>query len=1074
MVKIYNFSGSVPVKISSRYLRIFLAPVLMVLVYMFSAYTGWGQVTVFTESMGTVSGTTTIAVHEANNGFDNDAYTMTQGGATNPGDIRATSVSSGYTGASGGANVWLTSTNNAYGFAIEGIDASAYTGLTVQFGYRKEVGTALPTLVLDYWDGSAYVNVPFTFNEAANATAGWYLSPVISLPAGAQISTLKLRWVKSGTVAARLDDVILKGNASTPIIQVTPSALSGFNYSEGEGPSDSQSYELSASNLTPAEGNITVTGSDHYEVSSDNSNFSGSFNVPYTSGTLASTPVYVRLIEDLDAGNYNLEDVTNSGGGASNTTVTCSGFVIGGPVTYAWTGATDNDYQVSSNWSPSRLSPLANDILQFINGGTYTITNVPAQTIAKLSVTSGTKITFQAAAVSTLTIAGDIGDDLVVSGSGSELNISGTNAMSISLSTGATGLVSGSMSFSGTAHKLLAADASAIIFQNGSSFTAGTSLSGNVFGSASPGSVVFQAGSTYIHVSGSNPFGTGTPVVIFQTGSLFKLTGNTTPSFNGKTYADFELDGTGYTITVTGANAVSIDNLTVTNGTLNFNMTANPGHSIKGNITVANGANLNFNPSAAGTVNLNGSALQTISGPGSINSNANSTIVIDNVAGVTQTSAATLNNVSIASGASFITNGTINGSVIVERFISPWTDAFHGWHLISSPVASQSISPAFTDGTPGNYDFYKWDEVTNLWLNQKEVANGINSFTPGTGYLVAYANASTRQFSGTLNTSDVIAGNLTISGGANSGWNLIGNPFSSAIQWNDGTVWTVPGTIAATAKVWNEPNASYTDVAPGSFIPALNGAMVQVLSGSPVSLTIPAAARVHNATPWYKNDQGSITLIAYDRTNNTAQESIIRLNDQATEGYDAAFDSRFIPGYAPQLYSIAGSEYLSTNTLPNLENNRVIEMGFVKNTATEFSIGLDAENLAPGLVVYLTDKKSGAVTELSQGIEYNFIASEGDDASRFLIHFSALGIDDPASRINYSVYAASGNIYINSLENRDADVIISNLAGQVVLTGRTNGNASTMISAGNLQNGVYLVTVKDSDQVVNRKVMISK
>ena len=287
---------------------------------------GWGQ-TVFTESIGTVTGTTTIAVHETANGFDNDGYTMNQGGAAMPADIRATSVSSGYTGASGLANVYFTSTANSYGFAIEGIDASLYTSLKVQFGYRKESATVLPTLVLDYWDGSAYVNVPFTFNEAANAVVAWYVSPIISLPAGAQISTLKLRWVKSGTASVRIDDIKLTGITSTPSISLSTALFSGFTYVEGVGPSSSQTYNLSGTNLSPASGNVSVTGSSNYEVSTNNSTFSGSVNIPYTSSALASTPVYIRLKSGLPSSNYFNESVANAGGGATTQNVTCNGNV---------------------------------------------------------------------------------------------------------------------------------------------------------------------------------------------------------------------------------------------------------------------------------------------------------------------------------------------------------------------------------------------------------------------------------------------------------------------------------------------------------------------------------------------------------------------------------------------------------------------------------------------------------------------------------------------------------------------------------------------------------------------------
>ena len=59
---------------------------------------------VFTESIGTVPAgpPLSIANHEAADGFDNDSYTM-----SGTADIRGTSVSTGYPGASGGANVFL-------------------------------------------------------------------------------------------------------------------------------------------------------------------------------------------------------------------------------------------------------------------------------------------------------------------------------------------------------------------------------------------------------------------------------------------------------------------------------------------------------------------------------------------------------------------------------------------------------------------------------------------------------------------------------------------------------------------------------------------------------------------------------------------------------------------------------------------------------------------------------------------------------------------------------------------------------------------------------------------------------
>jgi hypothetical protein len=60
----------------------------------------------------------------------------------------------------------------------------------------------------------------------------------------------------------------------------------------------------------------------------------------------------------------------------------------------------------------------------------------------------------------------------------------------------------------------------------------------------------------------------------------------------------------------------------------------------------------------------------------------------------------------------------------MERDISGWgvPTASHGWHFLSSPVAAQSIDPAFTSNPPGNYDFYSWWEATNVWVNYKNTA----------------------------------------------------------------------------------------------------------------------------------------------------------------------------------------------------------------------------------------------------------------------------------------------------------------------------------------------------------------
>jgi hypothetical protein len=249
--------------------------------------------------MGTVGGTTTLAAHETANGFVNTSLTMTQGGVASPADLRATTVSSGYAGASGGANVFFTGTGTL-GFAIEGINASSFTSLSLQFGYRKESASVLPTLTVDYWNGTSYVNIPFTFTQLATATTGWYLSPVIPIPSAGQINGLRLRWTKSGTQSVRIDDVTLTGVLPVPTVNVT-GTFAKFYGNTGLG-SEVQSVSVSGNNLT---NNIVIGPLSGYEFSTSSTGpFSSSLTLNQSGGTVSSTTVFAKLTTSASVGTY--------------------------------------------------------------------------------------------------------------------------------------------------------------------------------------------------------------------------------------------------------------------------------------------------------------------------------------------------------------------------------------------------------------------------------------------------------------------------------------------------------------------------------------------------------------------------------------------------------------------------------------------------------------------------------------------------------------------------------------------------------------------------------------------------
>ena len=389
-------------------------------------------------------------------------------------------------------------------------------------------------------------------------------------------------------------------------------------------------------------------------------------------GLLNNTTYYFKIFPYTNTGSHVNYKIPNTPLQTRATTFSQPA------ITYVWNKTGTASWVEPTNWTPARQNPQTNDILVFNNGATCTVINIPQQTIGQLLVSNATQLSLQADAWNSILIQGGIGTDFLVS-SGARLNLNGGNVLTISLGTQATGLVDGEVHFSNAGHKLTANTAGALVFNGGAQFFAAEGFSGNPFGTTATGSVVFASNSTYIHQSGSNPFSSAN-VVVFQTGSLYKLVSDITPSFSGRTYANVEIDAPSSNITATGSSAVIIDNLIITSGNFNFNVTGNPGHAIKGSIWVAPTATLGFSPLTPATIHLIGSVNQSIGGGGTIETNSQVTLNVNNASGITLLQAITLN------GTLALTDGVVdlNGNILTLGAANMVTGSFSATCMIAA------------------------------------------------------------------------------------------------------------------------------------------------------------------------------------------------------------------------------------------------------------------------------------------------------------------------------------------------------------------------------------------------------
>ncbi len=422
---------------------------------------------------------------------------------------------------------------------------------------------------------------------------------------------------------------------------------------------------------------------------------------------------------------------------------------------------------------------------------------------------------------------------------------------------------------------------------------------------------------------------------------------------------------------------------------------------------------------------------------------------------------------------SLIVMGDIRGSSNVERYIGGWSNLLHGWHFLSSPVSSQEINVFHTPGL-GN-DFYKWDENNQIWVNRTAAGGGLNvdfetEFLPGEGYLIANVAGSTQTFTGVLNNVDVDKTELSYTGVSDlSGWHLLGNPFSSSLIWNR-TNWQL-ANIDATAKIWVESSSSYLDIPSGTgLIPAMQGFMVHV-NTAPGSLVIDATDRSHHGLNWYKYEEiNQIKLTVHDMESNTSQECIIQVIEDATTGFDADYDSRFLAGYAARFYSVIDEVELSTNTLPGLSSETRIPLNFIKNGSSEFNINAEGIDDFQQYTIYLTDLKTSHTQILNYDPVYPFKAEEGDDPGRFILHFSPL--DAVANQaLQIAVFSVGSTIEIRSQVPVTAEINYYSISGQLIMNTDLNNNSSSTINMENFK-GIVIVSILTENTVITEKVFV--
>ncbi|MFM2000136.1 MAG: hypothetical protein RL204_2083 [Bacteroidota bacterium] len=427
---------------------------------------------------------------------------------------------------------------------------------------------------------------------------------------------------------------------------------------------------------------------------------------------------------------------------------------------------------------------------------------------------------------------------------------------------------------------------------------------------------------------------------------------------------------------------------TITTGNVNFNGTVS---QTIGGTTITEFNNINCNNAAGVSVSGTGARVKGVL---QVNSGVFST-----------NGKLTLSSYSTTTGSiGPLSTGSVAGNVTIERYHNALAA---GWLNISSPAQGKTVSDwnddLITTGFAGSdYPSYPFNNIQRY--NESAAGNrnqgyvGATSIAEalvgGTGYFT-YMNAGavTIDVDGSIYSgAQSLPVSYTNNGDATAdGWNLVGNPYPSAIDW-DASGWTKTNMTNA-VYIWDAATAQYSSYVAGvgtnggtGIIPSTQSFFVMA-SGSSPALAITETVKT-SSSGTFKTMRTDGVLSLNMKIGNYSDETVLVWNNEALSSYEKerdAFKMESQVDAAPYMATVStDGQDLSINNLFTTNDELIVPVKMKSSEGGVCSLkwnGLTVDNYT----IYFEDKSTGKSYDLSKETEVKLnIATRGDDA-RFQI-----------------------------------------------------------------------------------------
>ncbi|KRD11568.1 hypothetical protein ASE21_07620 [Flavobacterium sp. Root901] len=425
---------------------------------------------------------------------------------------------------------------------------------------------------------------------------------------------------------------------------------------------------------------------------------------------------------------------------------------------------------------------------------------------------------------------------------------------------------------------------------------------------------------------------------------------------------------------------------------------------------------------------------------------------------------------------------------------------FTYWSAPVSGVKLHDLSP-----TTLADKYYSYNPTTGWTINY----NGTLTMAAGQGYIVRAPQEFDINSSAIYHASFVGVpnnGNITVTPVATK-WNLIGNPYPSAIDANKlindtgvGALyfWThnspPSGTVTGDAK-YNYSVSDYavytltgsTGTSSGAAvhsgkIAAGQGFFFKASTGSNIVFTN-SMRIVGNNSQFFKTSEIPVATnriwLNFTNAEGGFKQALIGYIDGATNSWDQNYDAATLNGNTYiDFYSINEAKKLTIQgRAAPFEDTDVIPLGYKTTVAGEFTISIDhTDGLFDNQKVYLEDKMTNTVYDLKAG-DYKFNTEIGTFTDRFQLKYTnkTLGTGDFENIKDGLFVAVKDKVIKASSSNENIkEVNIYDITGRLLYSKNKIGTTEWSISNLQSANQVLLVKVTlENESVTTRKIIFN-